>query len=108
MDYKTSIMTTLAGLSCPVAFQNYTGTAATYVTFFCYAETCEDYAENTEVASRYNVQIDVWSKTSAYQTIADQIKTLMLAAGWVGYSAVDMYEYDTKTFRKMIELNIKA
>jgi hypothetical protein len=108
VDYKAEIVSTLSGLSCPVAFFNYTGTATTYVTFFCYSENCEDYAENTEIASKYSVQIDVWSKTNAFETIAGQIKTAMLAAGWVGYSAQDMYENDTKIFRKMIQMEIKA
>ena len=113
MDYKAEIVSTLSGLSCPVAFQNYVppkGQPApnSYVTFFCYSEICEDYAENAEIASKYSVQIDVWSKTNEFETIAAQIKTAMLAAGWVGYSAQDMYENDTKIFRKMIQMEIKA
>jgi hypothetical protein len=106
MNYRTVIQTALSSLNVPVSFQVYRGTATTYVTFFCYNQMSELYAENIEIATGYYVQIDIWSKTDDYDILAEQIKTAMTTAGFQGYTAQDLYESDTKIFHKAIRFNI--
>lgn len=105
MNYKTIVETALSSLNVPVSFQVYHGTATTYVTFFCYNQMSELYAENIEIATEYYVQIDIWNKSSDNETLAGLIKTAMTAAGFRGYTAQDLYESDTKIFHKAIRMN---
>jgi hypothetical protein len=106
MNYKEIIQTALSFLKVPVSFQVYRGTATTYVTFFCYNEQGEEYAENIQTATGYYVQVDIWSITANYDTLAEQIKTAMTSAGFQGYTAQDLYESDTKIFHKAVRFNI--
>jgi len=111
MDYKTAIKTALATIESagtPVSFMKYTGTKKTYINFMCYNEMCEDYAENEEIALTYYVQIDVFSDTSAVDTLAAQVKTALQAAGFIGFSMEDLYEKETETYHKAISMNIKS
>jgi len=110
MDYKTAIKTALATIESagtPVSFMRYTGTKRTYITFFCYNEMCEDYAENEEISNTYNVQVDVWSNGDA-DTLVTQTKAALQAAGFTGFSMQDLYEKETETYHKAISMNIKS
>jgi hypothetical protein len=106
MNYKTTIQTALSSLGVPVSFLNYRGTATTYVTYFCYNEMAELYSENVEIATGYYVQVDIWSTTAEYEALAQQIKVAMITVGFMGYTAQDLYESDTKIFHKAIRFNI--
>ncbi len=106
MNYKTTIQTALSSLGVPVSFQVYRGTATTYITYFCYNEMGEEYAENIQIATGYYVQVDIWSLVSDYEALAQQIKVAMITVGFMGYTAQDLYESDTKIFHKAIRFNI--
>lgn len=99
MNYKKKIVDILTHLGVPVAFLAYNGTKSTYMTFFCYNEQGEEWAEDSEVATGYSVQIDIWSK-SDYTTLEAQVQTAMLDAGFKRTSAQDFYETDTKIYHK--------
>jgi len=101
MNYKKLIMDTLASLTVPVEFQVYSGTAATYITFLCYNEQGEEWAEDAEIATGYYVQVDIWSK-SDYTTLEGQVKDALIVAGFSRTSAQDLYEPETKTYHKAL------
>ncbi len=109
LNYKAAIKTALASIinsGIPVEFMNYTGKEKpTYITFFCYNEQTERYAENLETKTGYYVQIDIYSKTNPDATAA-LVKTAMKAAGFVGYEAQDLFENDTNLYHKAISMNI--
>ncbi len=95
------IVTTLTPLGVPVSFQKYSGAATTYITFFCYNEQGEEWAENKEIATGFYVQVDVWSKGD-YSVLADQVEVAMIVAGFIRTSAQDLYESDTQIFHKAV------
>lgn len=99
------IINTLKHLDVPVAFRNYSGKASTYITFFCYNEQGETWAENQEKATGYYVQVDLWSKVD-YSTLAGQIQTATEEAGFKRSTAQDMpYEPDTALFHKAMRFS---
>lgn len=105
MNYKTFIETALSPVSPPVSFSDYTGTANPYITYFCYNEQGELYAEGEEIATGYYIQVDIWSKSKEYEALATQVKTLLIAAGFNREYACDLYESGTKIFHKVMRFN---
>jgi len=101
MNYKKKIKDALTSLNVPLEFQNYTGSATTYITYFCYTEQGEAWAENEEIATGYYVQVDIWSKAN-YTTLEGQVMAAMIAAGFNRTSAQDLFEKDPKIFHKAI------
>lgn len=75
------ILDTLKLLGVPITFQTYSGSATTYITYFCYNEQGEAWAENKEIATGFYVQVDIWSKGD-YINLVDQVKAAMEAAGF--------------------------
>ena len=79
--------------------QNYTGKAAEYVTFFCYNEQGSAFAENEEIAVDSYFQIDLWKtqeSTADSNTLKKKIITALKALGFMGFTAQELYERDTK------------
>jgi hypothetical protein len=70
-----------------------------YITFFCYSEKGELYADNIEIATSFYIQVDVWSKTD-YTEIVGLVNELMKNAGFRRTTAADLYEQDTGVFHK--------
>jgi len=101
MNYNQTIIDALENLGVPVAFQAYTGTAQTYITFFCYNEQGEEWAEDAEIATGYYIQVNLWSK-SDYTTLAGQVKDAMIAAGFARTGSQDLYEPETKIYHKAL------
>jgi hypothetical protein len=99
MNIKEHIEDTLKPLKIPVCFQGYYGTATTYITYFCYNEQGEAWAENKEKATGLYIQVDRWSKMD-FPEIDEQIKSLMESVDFTRTTAQDLYEQDTKTFHK--------
>ena len=88
--------------------QNYTGTAAEYITFFCYNEQGSAYAENKEIAADSYFQIDLWQtqeSTADSNTLKKKIIAAMEALGFMGFTAQELYERDTKTNHVAIRCN---
>jgi hypothetical protein len=105
MNYKELIKETLAPVNIPVAFQVYRGSVDKYITFFCYNKQGELFAENTEIATGYYLQVDVWSKTDDCDVFTAQIEALMQTIGFQRNSAADFYESDTKIYHTAIRFN---
>jgi hypothetical protein len=95
------VVQTLNSLNVPVSFQRYTGKESTYITFFEFMEQGELYADNEEKATGYYIQVDVWSKDD-YIDLAENVKSLMIAAGFMKTYAADLFERDTRIYHKVI------
>lgn len=104
MSINSKVITALSGLGIPVSFQTYSGTADTYITFFCYLETGELYSDDIQQGTAYYLQVDVWSKGN-YVNIVEQVKLAMVNAGFSFLSAYDLYETDTKIYHKVLRFH---
>lgn len=104
MSINSIIMTALQSIGVPVSFQKYTGSAPTYITFFCYNQQGEEWAENREIATGFYVQVDVWSE-SDYTSLVDNVKTAMEEAGFIRKTAQDLYEDDTGIYHKAMRFS---
>ena len=98
------IIDTLKPLGVPVAFQKYSGSELTYITFFIYNEQGELWADNAEIQTGYYVQVDVWSKTD-YTTLVADVIIEMENIGFIRSYATDLYENDTNTYHKSIRFS---
>jgi len=98
------IVDTLKPLNVPIAFQKYSGTASTYITFFIYNEQGEAWADDAEIQTGYYVQVDVWSK-SDYTTVVNDVITAMQNEGFIRTYASDLYESAANIYHKAIRFN---
>jgi len=94
----------LKPLGVPVSWQTYSGTASTYITFFCYNEQGEAWAENEEIATGYYVQVDLWSKGDD-SSLVDQIKSTLELEGFKRTTALDLYESETQIYHKALRFS---
>ena len=88
--------------------QHYSGKANTYITFFRYNRMAELYAENDEIATTHFFQVDLWQKENGTDDLDEttlQIETALISIGFMGFSAQDLYEDDTKTNHIAIRCN---
>ncbi len=99
------ITSSLVSLNLPVAYLRYFGSDVPYITYFCYNEQGEAWAENEVIATGYYVQIDIWSKTD-YTSLVAMVDLAMKEAGFTRTTAQDLPEYDTKLFHKAIRFSI--
>ena len=99
MNINLLIKNTLVPCGVPVEFQSYTGKLTKYITFFCYNEQGEAWAEDKEIETGFYIQVDVWSKDD-YTDLVEQVQAAMIAAGFYRRTAHDLYEKDTKIFHK--------
>lgn len=101
MNINKAVIDALKPLNIPTSFQIYSGTSDLYVTFFCYLENGELFADDMQKGTGYYIQVDLWSKNN-YTTIAEQIKSAMTNAGFSFLSAYDLFESDSKTYHKVL------
>jgi len=99
MEINKTVLNALASLDVPVAFQKYSGTESTYITFHEYLQNGEDFSDDQEDQTGHYIQIDIWSK-SDYTSLVTTIKTLLLAAGFHRLNEADFYEPDTGIYHK--------
>jgi len=104
MSIGKTVKDILIPLGAPVSRSNYNDSEATYITYFCYNEQGEEWAENVEIATGYYVQVDVWSDTD-YVPLVAQVQAAMIAAGFIRTTAQDLYEPDTKTYHKALRFS---
>jgi hypothetical protein len=100
MNLNTLILSTLSPTNVPVAFQVYTGTATTYITFFEYNQQGKLFADDTEKSTQHSIQVDVWS-TGNYSVLVEQVRSLMIGQKFIRNSETEFYENDTKVFHKV-------
>lgn len=101
MNINQLVTNALQNLNIPVSFQTYTGTADTYITFFCYLETGELYSDDIQQGTGYYIQVDVWSKGNYLETV-ERVKMAMNTAGFSFLGAYDLFEKDTKIYHKVL------
>ncbi|ESU71108.1 hypothetical protein T260_15120 [Geobacillus thermopakistaniensis] len=104
MSLNKLIIDTLKPIGVPVAFQTYSGTATTYITFFEYNQFSALNADDEEQQTAHFIQVDVWSKGD-YTAIVQQVKDLMTAAGFRRTFETELYEPDTKIFHKVLRFS---
>jgi hypothetical protein len=104
MNLNNLIIDTLKPLGVPVAFQTYSGTATTYITFFFYNSKGELFADDEEIETGFYIQVDVWSKGD-YTSIVQQVKDLLKEAGFRRTTETDLYEPDTKIYHKVLRFS---
>lgn len=95
------LSTILQPTGVPVEKLKYTGTAATYITYFLYIEQGEAFAENVEKDTSYFIQVDIWTKND-FTDLYKQVLSLMTAAGYYRTYAHELYETDTQIKHKII------
>lgn len=87
-----------------VHFLHATAPAAPYVEYAIYDEEGALYAEGSELATDYYIQVDVFSKGD-YSALEDAIKAQMESAGFARSSGADLYESDTFYYHKAMRFN---
>lgn len=76
-----------------------------YVEYEVIDEYGSYHSENKEVATRYVVQVDIFSQGS-YSKVEDIIKKKMKEAGFIRGMAADMYEQETGLYHKAMRFSI--
>jgi hypothetical protein len=104
MSLNKLIIDTLKPIGVPVAFQTYSGTATTYITFFEYNQFSALNADDEEQQTAHFFQVDVWSKGD-YTSIVQQVKDRMTAAGFRRTTETELYEPDTKIYHKALRFS---
>ena len=104
MSLNSTIINALKPFA-PVSFHNYTGTATTYITFFTYHQGTNLTADDEEKSTRFNVQIDVFSKGNL-ETLVENVKDALKPYGFRRITEVEMFEVNTKTYRKMLNFSV--
>lgn len=93
------LMDALRPLGIPVAFQKYSGKSETYITFYEYLSSGEEFEDDEEAVTAHYLQIDLWSKGD-YTELVGQIRNALLLAGFRRLNEIDLYEEDTKIYHK--------
>jgi hypothetical protein len=99
MSINKDVLAALKDIGVPVRFQNYTGKANTYITFFTYLDKPEQHADDAELTTGHYVQVDVWSKGD-YTDLVNTIHQKMLDAGFTKQNFYDLYEQDLGIYHK--------
>ena len=102
MSLNSDIINALSPIA-PIDFHVYTGTSTTYMTFFTYNEHSGLIADDDEQSTVYSIQLDINSKGNI-ETLAEQAKTALKTLGFWRTSEMDLYNLDTKTYRRTISL----
>lgn len=102
MSVNKLIIDTLKPLGIPTRFQTCKGKEETYITFFCYNEQGECFADDIEIATGFYMQTDIWSKENIEQLKIDTVKLLKKAGFIKRPGAPDLYEPDTEIFHKCL------
>lgn len=95
MTIDVRIKTALANIGCQTGFQQLDDGAYIEsfpsVTYFCYNEQPEGWAEDAETERGYYVQVDVWSKAN-YMALVDSVIAAMRAADFGYTNGADLQE----------------
>lgn len=87
------IETALSGIGCPIGFQQLDDGAYIQafpsVTYFCYLDQPEGWAEDVETEHGWYYQIDIWAKSN-YLALETAVIAAMRAADWGYLSGQDM------------------
>ncbi|NYB73855.1 DUF3168 domain-containing protein [Sedimentibacter hydroxybenzoicus DSM 7310] len=81
-----------------------TNATAPYVVYTFIDEWGAEFAENEEIATNYNVQVDIFSKGD-FTELANKIKVKMKDNDFYRTSANDFYENDTQLYHCVLRFN---
>lgn len=96
------IISNLSKLNVPVSFRHYTGSADTYITFFEYINTDEEYADDEAIVTGRYYQFDIWSKTN-YSKLVKDVEKMLKEMKFRKRSHNDApYEKDTGLYHKVL------
>jgi hypothetical protein len=98
MSTNSIIISALSPIA-PIAFHEYEGSETTYMTFFTTNQRAGLSADNEELSTIYNVQIDLFGKGNI-ESLSSQVKTALRAKGFIRISEIELYEVNTKTYQK--------
>lgn len=98
----TALSQILKTTGVPVSHLSYSGKETTYITYSYYNVRGGAYAENREIATIYHLQVDIWTKDT-YEDLADQVRTLMIAAGYYRTDEKEYYEPETQIKHKIFD-----
>jgi hypothetical protein len=82
-------------------------TMAPYVEYEVLNENGSMFAENEEIGTDYNIQIDIFTKGS-YTTIVKAIKSVMKENGFMKEFGGSRYEEDSKLFHYILRFNYES
>jgi hypothetical protein len=82
-----------------VYFLHATNANAPYVEYEIFDEYGVEWAENKEIATNFELQVDIYSKGD-YTELENKIKEKLMSAGFVRDMAADLYEEDTELYHK--------
>ena len=101
-DYKL-VKTILSELNIPVEFIKYKGNEKTYITYAFIDDRPGLNANDKEVLSIANIDIDIFSDGN-YLDIEEEVERIMTDNNFIRVgSSPDMYEEDTGLYHKTIE-----
>ncbi|URZ06488.1 hypothetical protein [Clostridium felsineum] len=86
----------------PVRHLSYSGKETTYITYSFYNTHGGAYAENREIATVYHLQVDIWTKDT-FEDLADQVRTLMIDAGYYRRDEKEFYESEVQIKHYMFD-----
>lgn len=104
MNLNSLIFNTLKPLNVPVSFLTYAGTTRPYIVFYEIDQRSTLNADDEEKETGHSIQVDVFH-TGNYNSLVDQVKQLMIAAGFSRSSEQDFYETDTKLYHKVLRFS---
>ncbi|MBT2696346.1 hypothetical protein J7E79_02705 [Bacillus sp. ISL-40] len=104
MSINSIIINALKTLGVPVSFQNYKGSATTYIRFFEYNQNGALHGDDQELKSAHFIQVDIFSKGD-YTELTNQVKQKLKEIGFIRTMETEMYERDTDFFHKVIRFN---
>ncbi|WP_371017384.1 hypothetical protein [Pseudalkalibacillus sp. JSM 102089] len=100
MSINELIISTLKPIA-PIAFHEYTGSESKYMTFSVYNQSAGLIADDEEIMTVYSIQLDVFGKGNI-ESVVSQAKEALKQVGFERINEMDLYEIETKTFRKML------
>lgn len=101
-DY-TLIKNIFKDFEVPVEFIRYTGKEKTYITYSFIDDRPGVVADDKEILSITNIDIDIFSDSN-YLDIEEKVEKIMIENNFIRVgSSPDMYEEDTGLYHKTIE-----
>jgi hypothetical protein len=96
------IIDSLGSLNIPVTFQKYSGNSEEYITFHEYYSEGEAHEDDEEALTSHYIQVDVWTK-SDYTILVDNIRNLLIEAGFKRLNESDLYEEISGIYHKIMK-----
>lgn len=104
MSLNKLVETTLKKTGFPVAFQHYTGSSSTYITYFEYNQRPGLSADDEEKITIHSYQVDIFS-SGDYTDLVNQVKAELKGVGFRRVMETELYLTEIQTYQKIIRFN---